>query len=137
MRDVTNMYVAQGLNGGLLGLIAFLLVLVFSWGNVGRALNTRSIARSLKHQWICWCIGVAIFVHAVTFLGVGYFGQMKVMLYVELSLASCVYVFARRDFLKKESSEHRSRRRFRETQKPRKEIVRASYRGRVRRDGLR
>jgi hypothetical protein len=97
MRDITNMYIAQGLMGGLLSLIAFLFVLIFAFGNVGRALNAESIARSLKHQWICWCIGVAILVHAVTFLGVAYFGQMPVILYLELSLASCVYVFARRD----------------------------------------
>ena len=70
MRDVTNTYVAQGLTGGLLTLIVLLLVLIFAFGNVGRALNARSIARSLKRQWICWCIGVAICVHAVTFLGV-------------------------------------------------------------------
>ena len=97
MRDVTNTYIAQALSGGLLTLIVFLLVLIFAFGNVGRALNTRSIARSLKRQWVCWCIGVAILVHAVTFLGVGYFGQMIVILYLELSLASCVYTFARRD----------------------------------------
>ncbi|NNE19576.1 MAG: hypothetical protein HKN10_13965 [Myxococcales bacterium] len=123
MRDVTNMYIAQGLNGGLLGLIAFLLVLIFAWGNVGRALNTRSVARSLKHQWISWCIGVAIFLHAVTFLGVGYFGQMRVILCVQLALASCVYVFARRD-----SSKQRAKKPVLEAQRPRKEIVGVSYR---------
>ena len=119
MRDVTNMYVAQGLTGGLLTLIAFLLVLIFAFGNVGRALNARSIARSLKRQWICWCIGVAICVHAVTFLGVSYYGQMIVILYVELSLASSVYVFARRDARKQ-----RAKNRVLEAQRPRREIAR-------------
>jgi hypothetical protein len=123
MRDVTNMYIAQGLNAGLLGLVTFLLVLIFAFGNVGRALNTGSIAGSLKHQWICWCIGVAIFVHAVTFLGVGYFGQMKVMLYAQLALVSCVYVFARRDSLKQRSLKQRSKKRILDAQRPRKEIV--------------
>ncbi len=123
MQDVTNMYVVQGVTGGLLTLIAFLLVLIFAFGNVGRALNTRSIARSLKHQWICWCIGVAIFVHAITFLGVFYFGQMIVMLYLELSLASCVYSFARRD-----SWKQRAKNRVLEAQRPRREIVGVTYR---------
>jgi len=101
MRDVTNMYVAQGLTGGLLTLLLFLLVVIFAFGNVGRALNLKSIARSLQRQWICWCVGVAIFVHAVTFFGVTYFGgQMMVILYLELSLTTCVYSFARRDALK-------------------------------------
>ena len=108
MRDLTNMYVAEGLNGGLLGLIAFLFVLIFAFGNVGRALNVKVIARSLAHQWICWCVGVAILVHAVTLLGVAYFGQMPVILYLELSLASCVYVFARRDSLRKRAENRAS-----------------------------
>lgn len=100
MRDVTNMYVAQGLTGGLLTLILFLLVVIFAFGNVGRALKLKAVARSLRRQWICWCVGVAIFVHAATFLGVTYFGgQMMVILYLELSLTTCVYRFARRDSL--------------------------------------
>jgi hypothetical protein len=108
MRDLTNMYIAEGLNGGLLGLTAFLFVLIFAFGNVGRALNVRSIARSLTRQWICWCVGVAILVHAFTLLGVAYFGQMPVILYTELSLASCVYVFARRDALRQRAESRAS-----------------------------
>ncbi len=128
MRDVTNMYIAQGLNGGLLGLLAFLVVLVFAFGNVGRALNFGAIARSLKHQWICWCIGVAIFLHSVTFFGIGYFGQMKVMLYVELSLAACIYVFARRDSLKQRALKQKAKKTLLEAQRPRKEVLGVSYR---------
>ena len=123
MRDVTNTYVVQGLRGGLLTLIVFLLVLIFAFGNVGRALNARSIARSLRRQWICWCIGVAILVHAVTFLGVAYYGQMSVMLYVQLSLASCVYIFARRDAWKQ-----RAKNCVLEAQRARGEIVGVSNR---------
>lgn len=124
MRDITNMYVAQGLRGGLLTLVLFLLVLIFAFGNVGRALNVRSIARSPQRQWICWCIGVAIFVHAVTFFGVSYFGgQMMVVLFLELSLATCVYDFARRDFRKQ-----RAKTRVLEAQKPRRELVGVSNR---------
>ena len=116
MRDVTNMYVAQGLTGGLLTLILFLLVLVLAFGNVGRALDARSLARSLQRQWICWCIGVAILVHVVTFLSVSYFGQMEVIFYLELSLATCVNNFARRDSLKQ-------RAKILEPQRPRRQIV--------------
>jgi hypothetical protein len=123
MRDVTNTYVAQGLTGGLLTLIALLLVLIFAFGNVGRALNARSIARSLKRQWICWCIGVAICIHAVTFFGVMYYGQTIVVLYIELSLASSVYIFAKRDARKQ-----RAKKRVLEAQRPRRDIVGVSTR---------
>jgi hypothetical protein len=97
MRDATNQYVVEGLNGGLLTLIVFLSVLVFAFGNVGRSLKAPAIARRRDREWICWCAGVGIFVHAVTFFGVSYFGQMIVILYLQLALASCVYVFAMRD----------------------------------------
>ena len=117
MRDPTNVYVSTGLTGGLLTLIVLLLVLIFAFGNVGRVLKMSSIARSPKRQWICWCIGVAICVHAVTFLGASYFGQMIVMLYLELALASCVYVFAIRD-----SRKQRAKTRVLEAQRPRNEI---------------
>jgi hypothetical protein len=103
MRDITNTYMVQGLTGGLLTLVVFLLVLIFAYGNVGRALDARAIIRSPKRQWICWCIGVAIFVHTVTFLAVAYLGQMTVMLYLELSLTSSVYIFAMRDSRKLEA----------------------------------
>jgi len=99
MRDVTNQYVAEGLDGGLLTLIAFLLVLVFAFGNVGRALKMTP-RRARHRQWICWTVGVAVFVHSVTFFGVSYYGQMTVLLYLQLSLASGVYVFAMRDVLR-------------------------------------
>jgi hypothetical protein len=97
MRDATNQYVVEGLNGGLLTLIAFLLILVFAFGNVGRSLKAAATTHGRDREWICWCAGVAIFVHAVTFFGVSYFGQMTVIFYLQLSLVSCVYVFAMRD----------------------------------------
>jgi hypothetical protein len=97
IEDLTNQYVVEGMHGGLLTLIAFLLVLVFAFGNVGRSLKTSSIGRSRERQFICWSAGVAILVHTVTFFGVSYFGQMIVMLYLQLSIASSVYVFAMRD----------------------------------------
>jgi hypothetical protein len=97
MRDATNQYVVEGLNGGLLTLVVFLLVLVFAFGNVGRSLKVTSSIGGRDRQWICWCVGVGMFVHAITFFGVSYFGQMIVILYLQLALASCVYAFAMRD----------------------------------------
>jgi len=100
MRDATNQYVVEGLNGGLLTLVVFCLVLIFAFGNVGRTLKMTSSsasARSRDRQWICWNMGVGIFVHTITFFGVSYFGQMVVIFYLQVALVSCVYVFAMRD----------------------------------------
>ena len=118
MRDVTNMYVAQGLTGGLLTLTIFFLILILLLETSDGHSTPGRLHEAVKRQWVCWCIGVAIFVHAVTFLGVTYFGQMMVMLYLELSLASCVYTFVRRDSLKQ-----RAKHRVVETKRPRRESL--------------
>ena len=93
MRDVTNQYIGTALSGGLLTLIFFLLVLAWAFGNVGRAL--KQVPAGPKPQrtpleWRIWMIGVMLFVHAVTFFGLAYFGQMNMVLYLQLALAGAV-----------------------------------------------
>ena len=93
MRDPTNQFVAQGLDGGVLTLVLFVAVLCFAFGNVGRLL--KQIESSEKPaesglEWRTWLIGVAIFVHVVTFLGLTYFGQMSILWHLQLSFAGAI-----------------------------------------------
>lgn len=88
MRDITNQYILEGLRGGLLTLSIFLLVYVFAFANVGRAL-TLVVGRPAR-EWVVWLIGVGVFVHVVSFWGVSYFGQMSAILYLQLGLAGAV-----------------------------------------------
>ncbi|MGE0622626.1 MAG: hypothetical protein AB7O54_08400 [Pseudomonadales bacterium] len=91
MRDITNEYMLQGLRGGLLTLTLFVFVLAFAFGNVGRVLNLLGTQRAPQsHEWLTWLIGVALLIHTVTFMGVSYFGQMHLILYIQLALAGCV-----------------------------------------------
>jgi hypothetical protein len=93
MRDITNHYIGQGLNGGLLTLSAFVFVVVLAFLNIGRALcrlDSSDIVGMADHEWEVWLIGVAILVHAVTFFALSYFGQMSTLWYVQLALAGCV-----------------------------------------------
>jgi hypothetical protein len=84
MRDVTNHYVVEGLNGGLWTLLALIGVLVVGFANVGRVLRLNPPTPT---AWYAWMVGVALFVHVVTFFGIAYFGQMIVLLYLHLGLA--------------------------------------------------
>jgi len=87
MRDITNQYMLEGLRGGLITLVFFLLVLLFAFGNVGRALKSLEGTNNPQAEKFAWLIGVTILVHVFTFFGVSYFGQMTALLYVHFALA--------------------------------------------------
>lgn len=93
MRDTTNEYIGQGVRGGLLTLVLFLLVFVRAFGNVGRALTGVTDSASGDQrllEWRIWLVGVAMFVHVVSFWGLQYFGQMSMVLYLQLGVAGAV-----------------------------------------------
>lgn len=93
MRDITNHYIGQGLNGGVLTLSAFVMVIVIAFLNVGRALS--AIEQSPESQqtsveWKVWLVGIMILFHTVTFFALAYFGQMSTLWYLHLGFAGSV-----------------------------------------------
>jgi len=95
MRDITNEFIIQGIRGGLLTLLLFLLVFVRAFANVGTSLSLaadRNVGGNLNLEWRTWLVGVAIFVHVVSFWGISYFGQMNMVLYLQLAAAGAVGV---------------------------------------------
>ena len=83
---MTNMYVRVGIDGGLLSLILFVCVLGFCFKTIGRFVRAHPEAPA--DQKFVWAIGSALFCHAVSFLGVSYFGQMIFFLYMTLGIVS-------------------------------------------------
>jgi hypothetical protein len=90
MRDITNQYILEGLRGGLIALFFFVLVLLYSFGDVGKTLKSIAGRSSILDEKLVWLIGVTILVHTASFFGVSYFGQMTAMLYVHFGLAGSV-----------------------------------------------
>lgn len=86
MRDITNQFILEGLRGGLLTLVFFVLALIYGFGNVGRTLSDIQHLKNTAAEKVVWLIGVTLLVHTVTFFGVSYFGQMTAMLYIHLGL---------------------------------------------------
>lgn len=84
LQDVTNQYVLEGVRGGLLTLILFIVVIVFAFRGVGRLWRVSS--RDRYHLALSWVIGVSLFVHCMNFIGVSYFGQMYVTWYLTLAM---------------------------------------------------
>ncbi len=105
---VTNEYILQGVEGGILTLGLFLAMIAVAFYAVGRtwrgearrhlrlrrltAPRTRSLrARRLRwgresagHMAMAWALGVALFIHCVVFIGVSNFGQTVLVWYLTL-----------------------------------------------------
>ncbi len=90
LNDVTNQYILEGVRGGFLTLVLFVVLLAMSFRYVGAALRRLGSASALRAgtrrnaQMLCWAIGASLFVHAINFIGVSYFGQIQVFLVLSL-----------------------------------------------------
>ena len=91
--DITNQYIVMAIRSGLAGLVMFILVLIFATRAIGGALTSvRQSTRSTRRADECllWGLGVALIVHAVSWLGVSYFDQSYVVWLMHLAAISAV-----------------------------------------------
>ncbi|MDY7107358.1 MAG: hypothetical protein SYC29_01860 [Planctomycetota bacterium] len=106
--QITNQYVAEGVNGGLITLLLFLAVIALAFQGVGRIWRHAARRRyriapwagaarrlggpravqpgSRAHFAMGWALGTALFMHCVMFTGVAYFGQTILVWYVLLGM---------------------------------------------------
>ncbi len=86
--DITNQYVAEAANGGVVTLCLFVYLLIVAV----RVTGSYSMRPLPKHeQLLTWCVCVSVLGHCLSFLGVGYFGQIRMLLYLIFSFAAAVY----------------------------------------------
>ncbi len=86
--DVTNQYVLEGVRGGAVTLMLFMLLLTVAVKTVGRySLRPMSVGQ----QWLAWCICVSILGHCLSFVGVSYFGQIMMLLYLTFAIVGFIY----------------------------------------------
>ncbi|WP_346838374.1 hypothetical protein [Microbulbifer sp. SAOS-129_SWC] len=79
LQDITNQYVLEGVSGGILHLLLFVMFLACVFLRLGRSLRLTSDA---AETWIVWGVGASLFVHCVSFLAVSYFGQVVELFYL-------------------------------------------------------
>ncbi len=86
--DITNQYVLEGIRGGFITLIIFVALLVTAVKTIGRY---SLLITSTKQQWFNWCICVSVLTHCISFMGVSYFGQISMLLYLDFAIVGLVY----------------------------------------------
>ena len=82
--DVTNQYVLEGVTGGLLTLVLFIMSIVFAFRSIGRF--EEQVGSSHTKRAMAWALGVSLFIHCVIFIGVSYFGQSMMLWYLMLAM---------------------------------------------------
>jgi hypothetical protein len=87
--DITNQYCLEAARGGIWTLILFVIMLIMSVRIVTGYSLQKNIDKS--QQWIAWAICAAIIGHCISFIGVSYFGQMRVILFMTFALAGTLY----------------------------------------------
>jgi|SRR5271157_419691 len=87
MIDLTNEYVRQGVDGGLLTMVLFVAVIVFCFRGIGRALKIVENG-PLPAGITVWSLGSALVAHLLSFFSVAYFDQMILFWFMLLAMIS-------------------------------------------------
>lgn len=88
--DQANEYVYVGANGGLLTFIFFIAILVFCVKGLGGA--RRLLVEDRPGQWFLWGLGSCLFAHMVAFMGLSYFDQTQIQMYIIFAMIAAISV---------------------------------------------
>jgi hypothetical protein len=88
MVDIVNQYVAEGVNGGVLKLGLFLVIIVSCFKGLGRVLRDKPPISPVGR--FVWAIGVSLFTHCFSFISVSYYDQIVVVWFWLLASISCL-----------------------------------------------
>jgi hypothetical protein len=83
--DITNQYILEGLDGGIITMALFVTIVVTGFSTLGRAMKQKSDNSRLPDTLI-WAIGAGLFAHFMTFWSVSYFDQNVVNFYLLLAM---------------------------------------------------
>jgi hypothetical protein len=78
--DITNQYLVQGVNGGIITMLLFIAVVAIGFAAVGRTVRILE-SEDFSNRIVVWSMGSALFAHAISFISVSYFDQIQVFWY--------------------------------------------------------
>lgn len=88
LEDVTNWYVRHCISGGFLLFLLFIIIIGYCFKTIGGSVLTINGKPDLKK--FIWAMGACLFSHAVSFIGVSYFGQMVFFWFLIIAMISTV-----------------------------------------------
>jgi len=83
--DITNYFIRIGIDGGLLAVILFVVLLAYCFKTLGTRLKEIDPTEFPK-KFAVWSLGVSLFSHIVAFTSVSYFDQIIVFWYLLLAM---------------------------------------------------
>jgi hypothetical protein len=86
--DITNGFLVFGIKAGALALLLLVLVLCLGFRELGVQLRRAGSSGDVAAERLLWGLGIALGVHAVSWLGIAYFDQSWVIWLWHLSLVS-------------------------------------------------
>jgi hypothetical protein len=83
LSDITNQYILEGVQGGFVTLVLFLVMIYIA---LRTFLRLSLQYQEHKQQFLAWCLFVTMLGHCVAFLGASYFGQIMMWWYMTLAI---------------------------------------------------
>ncbi len=88
MMDITNQFVSEGVNGGLLKLILFITIIVMSYKRIG------SVVHNIEHygfneRFLFWAMGCTLLSYMIAFMSVSNSAQTTILYYCLLAFIGC------------------------------------------------
>lgn len=87
--DITNQYIAYGVNAGLLGMILVIVAMVMAFRVVGRLASDDEV--DPQDGFFFWLVGCSLFAHAASAVSVAYFGQASVFFWLPIASMASFY----------------------------------------------
>lgn len=103
--DITNEYVLNAVRGGGLTLAMLLLMLFFGFRHVGRIVRFHDERGDRAGSVFAWALGATLFIHAMSFFSVSYYGQIVLAWHLHLAMIGSVYALT----LTREAAQSRAR----------------------------
>jgi hypothetical protein len=88
--DITNYYLAFGVEGGLPAMFSMIAVLVVCFRWVG-VIWRIEIHKDASDAFLVWCLGAGLFTHAITSVSVSYFDQSLVFFWMNIAIISSMH----------------------------------------------